>query len=699
MEKYLRLSADVGGTFTDVVLEDGNQRWVGKVLTTPEAPEQGVMAGIDQVLAASGRNIGMIGVFIHGTTLATNAVIERRGARTALIATDGFRDILEIGTENRYDQYELALERPRPLIPRSLRHTVRERMDAQGRAILPLIGEDVRNLARILKRQAVESVAVAFLHSYANPAHEEQTARILAEEIPGLSISLSSRICPEIREYERTSTTAANAYVQPLISGYLGRLGQFLGEAGFTGNLFLITSGGALLTVEAARSLPVRLIESGPAGGAVFAARLAAELNEPRILAFDMGGTTAKITLIENFRADRTRLFEVDRAARFLKGSGLPLRIPVVEMVEIGAGGGSIAGVDALRRVTVGPVSASSVPGPACYGRGGRHATVTDADLALGLLDPGHFAGGTIGLDLSAAIAAIETDVAAPLGLDPQIAAYAIHEIVCDNMATAAHAHVVERGRRLDRHAIVAFGGAAPLHVARLAEKLGVARVIVPPLAGVGSAVGMLRAPVSFELVKSLPARLSRFNPDRISELLEQMSREVRGHIGDVVAPPSLREKRLAFMRYVGQGHEITVEIPVRRLQATDAELFRTLYEEDYRALFGQVVPDADIEVVGWSVHLGTDPDLPAPAAAAAAPVAREAPIDRTIRMFDGARGRWIELPAYRREQLRPGDRLSSPSLVLENETTTFVSTRFRAHIDIIGSIVMERDSGEAGDD
>ena len=433
-----KLSADVGGTFTDIVLEQGEARWTTKVLTTPAAPEQGVLTGIHAALALAGIELAAVDMFVHGTTLATNAIIERRGARTALIATDGFRDTLEIGTESRYDQYELALVRPKPLVPRPLRFTVRERIDARGAVLLPLHEDDVRDAAVRLQAAGVQSVAIAFLHGYANDAHERRCAAILHEIAPDLHVSLSSEVCPEIREYERTSTTVTNAYVQPLMESYLLRMENRLRAEGFHGILGLMTSGGGLTSVDVARRFPVRLVESGPAGGAVFAAGIAARLGERKVLSFDMGGTTAKISLIEDYRSETVRLFEVDRAARFLRGSGLPVRIPVIEMVEIGAGGGSLARLDGLKRVTVGPDSAASVPGPACYGLGGVRPAVTDADLVLGLIDPNDFAGGSITLHSEQARTALSAEIGDALGLGPDMAAYAVYEMVCENMASAA---------------------------------------------------------------------------------------------------------------------------------------------------------------------------------------------------------------------------------------------------------------------
>src|SRR4051812_42689998 len=506
----VRMAVDIGGTFTDIVLDRGSERITRKVLTTPR-PEEGVLGGARLVLGDTGLHFSDIDVFIHGTTLATNAIIERRGARTGLIATDGFRDTLDIANESRYDQYDLTIEKPQPLVPRSVRFTVPERVDVHGRVRLALDEAAVAAQVARLKDNGIEAVAICFMHSYANPAHEQRTGEILNKAMPGVSITLSFEVCPEIREYERTSTAVANAYVQPLMAGYLARMDQALRVEQFRGAIYLVTSGGGLTSIDTARRFPVRLVESGPAGGAIFAAQVAARGGEKKVLSFDMGGTTAKICLIENFEPNSARVYEVDRAARFLKGSGLPLRIPVIEMVEIGAGGGSIAHVDALKRVTVGPESAGSEPGPACYARGGLRPTVTDADVALGMIDPAAFAGGTISLNPDLARAALATAVGDPLGMSPETAAYAVHEMVCENMASAARVHAVERGEIVSEHTLIAFGGAAPLHAARVAEKLGLARVLVPPNAGVGSAGGVLVAPLFFEVGERRGQRRRKF--------------------------------------------------------------------------------------------------------------------------------------------------------------------------------------------
>src|SRR4051812_22168861 len=619
-----RLAVDIGGTFTDVVLERAGGRFTSKVLTTPQAPEEAVVAGTRIVLREAGLGFADLAVFVHGTTLATNAIIERKGAKTALIATEGFRDVIEIADESRYDQYDIFIDKPRPLVPRRLRFTVPERVDVNGTVRLPLDEAAARAVAAELRREAIESVAVAFLHAYVNPDHEARVREILGEECPGLRVTLSSEVAPEMREYERTSTAIASAYVQPLIAGYLTRLQDAFAAEGSRAPTQLMPSGGSLASLDTARRFPVRLVESGPAGGAILAAYVAAERQARKVLSFDMGGTTAKICLIEDMEPLKGRAFEVDRTARFLKGSGLPVRVPVIEMVEIGAGGGSIARVDELKRITVGPDSAGSKPGPACYGRGGTRPTVTDADVWLGKIDPERFAGGSIRLDAQAAGRAVEGQGGTALSLTSEMASHGICEIVDENMANAARVHAVERGVVVKDHTLVAFGGAAPLHAARLAEKLGIDRVLVPPDAGVGSAVGFLRAPIAYEFVRSRYMRLDRFEPETATALLDAMSREARELAAAAAGARAVEERRAAFMRYRGQGHEIAIDLPVRTLRAGDETPLREAFEAEYRRLFERHIPGAVIEVMSWTVFVGTRaeparPPRPGPAPSSAA--------------------------------------------------------------------------------
>lgn len=690
----MRLAVDIGGTFTDVVLEIGDARAAGrrltrKVLTTPRAPEEAVMDGTRTILKDAGRRFADIEVFVHGTTLATNAVIERKGAKTALIATEGFRDTLEIAYESRYDQYDVFIEKPRQLVPRALRFTVPERLDVQGNVRLPLDEPAVRALVPILRREGVSAVAIAYLHSYADPVHELRTREILLEAMPELSITLSCEVCPEVREYDRTSTAVANAYIQPLIAGYLARLRDGFAAEGFRGTVYLMTSGGGLTALESARKFPIRLVESGPAGGAILAANIAAERGEDKVLSFDMGGTTAKICLIQHYTPFKSRSFEVDRAARFLKGSGLPLRIPVIEMVEIGAGGGSIARVDELKRIVVGPDSAGAEPGPASYGRGGDKPTVTDADVVLGKIDPARFAGGTIHLDVESASKALDATIGSELALSGEMAAYGVGEIVDENMANAARVHAVERGAVIGEHTMIAFGGAAPLHAARLAEKLGLDRIVVPPNAGVGSAVGFLQAPVAYELIHSRYMRLDEFDPAAANALIEEMAREAHALVAPGARGQKVVETRVAYMRYVGQGHEITVPLPVRALTAGDAEALRTAFEKEYAVLFERHIPDAAIEVLSWSVTVSTEvrrPEVVTPP--------RRQPPPRPVgtrRFFDARLSQHVEVPVYWRNDLVPGSTVTGPAIIAEDETSTFVSATFEAWLDAAGGIVLER--------
>lgn len=691
-DRPARLSSDIGGTFTDVVIEARGRRWTTKVLTDAKRPERGVLRGARMLLGDAELSFEDIGTFIHGTTLATNAVLERRGARTALLTTEGFRDVLEIGTEGRFEQYDLEVEKRLPLVPRSLRLTVPERVDARGSVRLALDEDVLRRRVRHLGEEGIESVAICFLHAYANGAHERRARDVVAASLPGAFVSISSEVCPEIREYERTSTTVANAYVQPQMAGYLARLKSELDDLRFDGAIFLVTSNGGLTSLETARRFPVRLIESGPAGGAIFAADVAVRAGEPRVLAFDMGGTTAKICLIQDATPDRDRVYEVDRAARFQKNSGLPLRIPVIDLVEIGAGGGSVAGLDVLGSVVVGPRSAGSDPGPACYGLGGTAPTVTDANCVLGLIDPREFAGGTVRLDEGAARSVLSEHLGAPLGFSADMAAYAVHEVVSENMAAAARVHAIEKGRSLADHTLVAFGGAAPLHVSRVAEKLGVAKVLVPRNAGVGSAVGFLRAPVSYEVVRSHRAVLEDADAAEIAALLGEMEEEATSLVsaGGREAPVAVR--RQAFARYVGQGHELAIAVPDGPLPATVGKVMQAEFERAYVGLFKRTIPAAPVEVLSWSVLAVAHEPARGPDAAPEREPA-QAERGRTRSCFDGRSASRLDVPLHRRESLGEGTTIRGPALIAERETTTFVSDKFNASVDRHGNIVLMRNT------
>jgi len=685
----IRLGVDIGGTFTDVALEVGDHRYTAKGLTTAHAPEQAVLAILRSIIAAAAVAPGDVQVIIHGTTLATNALIERKGAKTALLTTEGFRDVIEIRHENRFEQYDVNIDLPPPLVPRRLRLPVRERVDAQGAVLLPLDEASVSRAIDVLAAQQIEAVAVGFLHSFTNPDHERRVGEAIVRRLPGVPVTLSAEVSPEMREYERFSTACANAYLQPLIGSYVTRLERELAAAGFRCPLLLMTSGGGITSTDTAIRFPVRLVESGPAGGAIFASCIARQHGLDQVVSFDMGGTTAKICFIDKAQAQTARAFEVARVYRFVKGSGLPLRIPVIEMVEIGAGGGSIASVDALGRIAVGPQSAGSDPGPACYGRGGSEPTVSDADLVLGRIDPTTFSGGNMPLDSAAAASAVTTRIGAKLGLAVDHAAFGISEMVDENMASASRVHGIESGKDMRPRTLIAFGGAAPLHAARVAEKLGIARVLVPANAGVGSAVGLLRAPVAYEIVRGRLMRLESFDAAAVNRLFADMRTEAEAIVRRGAPEAALAERRSAFMRYRGQGHEISVELPVRNFTAADRGAIVALFEAAYRRLYSRPIPGVEIEVLSWVVAVS------APAQgvlAAAMKVQPSTPQPRSHRpVFDAQAGAFAEVPIFWRADLNPGARIAGPAVIAEDDTSTVVSRQFDAFVDAFGYIELVR--------
>ena len=688
-EATARIGVDIGGTFTDLVLEAKGRQFTEKLLTTHAAPADAVLDGLQRLVRSADVAPGDVGAVIHGTTLATNALIERKGAVTALLTTEGFRDVLQMGTESRFEQYDLNIVKPEPLVPRRLRLPIPERVSVDGDVLLDLDEDAVRETAHRLVEAGVESVAVGFMHSYAAPAHERRTAEILRDEAPDLWISLSSEVSPEVREYERFSTTCANAYVQPMVARYLEDLETRLGDAGFAGPLFLMLSNGGLTTPATAKAFPVRLVESGPAGGAILAAHLATEAGLNRVLSFDMGGTTAKICLIDDARPQPSRSFEVARTFRFKPGSGLPLRIPVIEMVEIGAGGGSIARVDGMRRLSVGPDSAGSEPGPACYARGGALPTVTDANLALGRISPDGFAGGTIALEPERATEALGRDVAGPLDLTTDMAAWGVSEIVDENMANAAREHAAERGKSLSDRTLIVFGGSAPMHAARIADKLRIDRILVPVAAGVGSAVGFLRAPVSYEVARTAYQRLGAFAPEPVNAALAEMSTEAHEVVARGAPGIERQEQRFGYMRYAGQGHEIPVAVPVRPLTAADAGEVRAAYDAAYKAKYGRLMDGVDVEVVSWLVtvtattgHGAPQPDLPK---------GEPSPSGQIRRLFDSVGREHHDVPVHERASLPAGGTLDGPCLITEAQTTTVVPDGFAVTIDKAGNLILDR--------
>ncbi len=684
-----RLGIDIGGTFTDIALELGGERFTSKVLTTGNRPVDACLVGLRRVMQASGAAPADIAVVIHGTTLATNAIIERQGAVTALVTTRGFRDTIEIGTEGRPEQYDINILKPLPLVPRRRRFTVAERLDSKGNVLLALDEAGLEDLLPHLDASGAEALAIGFINAYVNADHERRARRFFRRRRPHWSISISSDVSPEFREFERFSTTCANAYLQPLMSRYLAAFEGELRALGYACPLLLMLSSGGLTSVDTARDFPVRLIESGPAGGAIFAGGIARRIGLAGAISFDMGGTTAKICMLDGGTAQTSRRFEVGRVYRFRKDSGLPIRIPVIDMVEIGAGGGSIAHVDELDRLAVGPRSAGADPGPACYRRGGRDFTVTDANLLMGRIDPLGFAGGAIRLSMEAAQRAVNEGVGLALGLDEAVAAFGTTEVVCENMASATRVHAIESGKNANDRAMIAFGGAAPLHVCQLADKLGVNRIIIPQDAGVGSAVGFLRAPISYELVQTVYEALDAFDYRRANRICAGMEAAARRHV-EVGAGrrAHLKVRRKAYMRYAGQGHEIAVSVPVERFDAGASGMLQALFDREYRKVFGRNVGGvAGGEIVSWSVDVASEPFCE-PDAAPFLPPDGE-PSMRQV--FDTASRQLLSFAVVARQRLAPGCTLPGPAIIHEAETSIVVSSAFAARVLAHGDIELQR--------
>lgn len=686
----LRIGADVGGTFTDIVIElaDGTYSST-KVLTTHAAPEVGILDGIGRIAAQEDISLRDVEQIIHGTTLATNALIERRGARTALVTTDGFRDVIETRTESRFEQYDLNIVLPAPLIQRADRHVVAERLNARGEVLVPFDEPGARALIEQIGTEGYESVAVGFIHSYVNPVNEHRFRDLLMAELPEIACSISSEVSPQMREFERFNTVCANAYVQPLMGSYLVRLRDELAARGATCPLYLIHSGGGLMSVESAAAFPVRLVESGPAGGAIFAADLARRYGRDRVLSYDMGGTTAKIALIEDFTPATAKTFEVDRTARFKKGSGMPISIPVIEMIEIGAGGGSIASVDSLGQIRIGPHSAGSEPGPASYDLGGTDATVTDANVELGRLHPDTF--GAEGIDLSPALAAaaLVRSVGDRLGLSAADAARGVAEVVDENMTNAARVHAVENGKDLTGYAMIAFGGGGPLHAGRLLDKLGLDELIVPPDAGVGSAVGFLRAPFAYEAIRSFYTTTTDFDVVSANRVLAELTDEAMAFVREGTDADVVVERQVA-MRYKGQGWEIPVRLAADPFDEMAAELLAAEFTKAYEEFFGRAIADLAIEAVSWSVKVASVVDEPAAVELVddGAPLALEP--QRT--MYDPVTRADAPAAVVDRSALRPGERIDGPAVIVEEQTTTVLASHHRATMQADGTLLVRRE-------
>jgi N-methylhydantoinase A len=687
MRRPVRVGVDIGGTFTDLVLlREDRAAGTVKTLTTPQDPSVAVAEGVRRLL--EGTDPGSVGEVVHGTTLVPNALIERRGAVTALLTTRGFRDALAIRREHRYDLYDLFLELPEPLVPRRRRWELDERVLADGSADRSLDEAQVRRMARRARREGVEAIAVCLLHAYRNPAHEQRVRELLREELPEAPVSLSSEVVPELGEYVRASTTVANAYVQPLVDRYLARLEERLGELGVGAPLHIMLSTGGLADLHTSRRFPIQLAESGPAAGVLGAAFFTREdEGGTRILAFDMGGTTAKACLVESGHPLIAREHEVARVYRFARESGLPVRAPVVDLIEIGAGGGSIARADRFGLPRVGPDSAGADPGPACYGRGGSAPTVTDADLLLGYLDPDFFLGGEMRLDVERARRAVG-EFAAAVGLGLEEAAAGVHRVVNENMAAAARIHAIERGRDVRRFTLVATGGAGPVHAWGVARALGIRRIVLPPAAGVASAFGMLTARPAFDFMRSLPAPLAGVDWDEVWGALATMREEGDRRLRRAGVGPEQTTLELAVdVRHRGQGDSLTVALG-GALDAAQACRVEEVFQQAYEGLYGRRPPGVPLEVLTWRLRvLGPPPALRPPAVAPPGPSAKgRRPI------WSSELGRFVEAQVVDRYHLRPGEVFSGPAVVEERESTAIVGPGGRAELDRSGNLVVTVD-------
>ncbi len=688
----MRIGIDIGGTFTDLLLvdDDTGGMTVVKTLTTTDDPSNAVDAAIREGLSRAAADAAQVQAVIHGTTLVTNAIIERKGERTALITTKGFRDVLEVRREHRYDMYDLFLEPPKEIVPRHLRLEVDERMLADGSVLRSLDVHAVEQLAGELSARRIRSVAVSLLHSYRNPAHEHAIRDVLARVAPEVQTSLSCEVVNEIKEYERTSTTVCNAYVKKLVDRYLAEIERKLRAIGIDGQFHVMLSSGGVATVDTSRRFPVRLLESGPAAGALAAAHVGRLAGHSELLSFDMGGTTAKLCIIEDGRPLRTSQLEVDRVYRFKKGSGLPIRIPVIEMIEIGAGGGSIARIDALGLLQVGPDSAGAEPGPACYARGGHLPTVTDADLVLGYLDPAFFLGGLMPLDVDASKRAIASTIANPLGLDVTRAAWGIHRMVNENMANAARIHTIDRGKNARLLPMFAFGGAGPVHAYAVAAILHTPLLILPLGAGVGSTIGFLAAPLSFDFVRTSIAPIDEVDWPQIDRLVTDMVDEGVGLLaGSGVPQEAIAIDYSVDLRYAGQGHEVTVQVPRDLLCESGSDRLIEAFSAAYRRLYGRVAEDVPLETVNWRVVVtGPPPRLEIGRGQRAGRSAADAR-KGTRPVFFPEFGGYYPTPVYDRYRLEPGATLAGPAIIEEKESTAIVGPAASATIDAFANLIV----------
>jgi N-methylhydantoinase A len=683
------LGCDIGGTFTDFVLVNDatGEFQINKCLTTPGDPSDAVDQGIRELLAREPGFMPKIDEIIHGTTLVINAIIERKGAKTGLITTQGFRDVLELGREIRYDAYDIFAEYPLPLVPRALRLEVAERIASDGRVISALEAEDVQQVISQLQALGIESLAVCLLNSYENPVHEVKIKEMVKQLAPDLSLSTSFEVLPQIREYERTCTTVTNAYVKPITARYLAKLTSRLENLGFEGKLFIMLSSGGITSVETARQFPVRIIESGPTAAVIASQHYGRMFQIKDIFCFDMGGTTAKSCLIQKGHAGLVSTFEVGRVQRFKKGSGLPIQVPVVDLMEIGAGGGSIAKMSKMGLLQVGPESAGADPGPACYARGGENPTVTDADLLLGFLDPDYFLGGNMPLDKQASEKAMETKVASPLGTSVVEAAFGIHDLINETMAAAAKTHIAEKGGNPNIVTISAFGGAGPVHAYGLAKKIGAPRILVPPLAGVGSALGFFTAPVAFDLTRSHRVALDDADLNEIEQLFQDLEKEGTAILQQAGKEETIIFERALMMRFVGQGAETDLVIEQKPFDQWGKAQIRGFFDEAYKKLYGRTYPETPVEFVTFKVRASLPPrEFRIP------PIhTGKGKLENCIKgerqAFSLTRKEFIPFTVYDRFKLFPGAEMPGPAIIEERESTIVVGEDAKAKVDDFGFV------------
>ena len=691
-DSAFRLGCDIGGTFTDFVLvnDQTGEFITNKCLTTPADPSQAVEQGVRQLLDISPGFMPHIDEIIHGTTLVINAIIERKGACTGLITTKGFRDVLELGREIRYDAYDIFSQYPEPLVPRYLRAEVNERVTSDGRIIRELDSKQVREVLTELLDEGIESLAICLLNSYENPVHEINIKEIAQKLVPDLSLSTSFEVLPQIREYERTCTTATNAYVKPITARYLKKLSDRIESLGFKGRLFIMLSSGGITSVETAREFPVRIIESGPTAAVIASQHYGKMFQIKDMFCFDMGGTTAKSCLIQKGHAGLVSTFEVGRVQRFKKGSGLPIQVPVVDLMEIGAGGGSIAKMSKLGLLQVGPESAGADPGPACYGRGGQNPTVTDADLVLGYLDPNYFLGGAMVLDKAASERAIEEKVAQPLETGMVEAALGIHDLINETMAAAAKTHIAEKGGNPKIVTISAFGGAGPVHAYGLAKKIGAPRILVPPLAGVGSALGFFTSPIAFDLSRSHRVNLADADFEEIEKLFRSLEQEGAAILHEAAREASIRFERTLMMRFVGQGAETDLTVGNMSFDKINKEQIRTLFDEEYKRLYGRTYHETPVELVTFKVRASL-PERPfrIPELVNSNGTLEQC-IKGTRQAFSQLQNDFIPFTVYDRPGLFAGAVLEGPAIIEERESTIVIGEDARGKVDEFGFVWIE---------